>query len=362
MKREIKIRTLKKIALGLFLLLIYSNLFSQSLPNGEGRGGASVTATASLDTNAILIGKQAKVKLTVEYKTDQGNIRINFPRVADTLIKQIEVVGKSKIESYIPDSSDMNRLAQTQTIIITSFDSGYYAIPPFRFIINGDSIKSIETEPLLFSVNTIAVDTTIAIKDIKPPLEVPFNWKELLPYIYGGLGALAVLAGLIYLILYYIKKRKEKPVHEIIIPKIPAHVTALEQLEKLKEEKLWQQGKLKEYHSGLSDIIRQYIEHRFYIHAMEQVTDEIMYSFRTADVSEELKMKLRNILFLSDLVKFAKEQPLPNENEMSWINAYEFVAATKIETKAHPQPLSLGGEQGNRDLPDGENLGGDQQV
>src|SRR3990172_884084 len=102
----------------------------------------------------------------------------------------------------------MNRLAQTQTLIITSFDSGFYAIPPFRFIINGDSNKTIETEPMLFSVNTVAVDTTQNIKDIKPPIEVPFSWKEYLPYVYWGLGALAVLALIIYLVMNYLKKRK----------------------------------------------------------------------------------------------------------------------------------------------------------
>src|ERR1035437_3177468 len=312
-------------------LLFASPLFSQN-----------ITATAELDSNSILIGKQAKIKLRVEYKTDQGNIKIDFPKIADTIIKQIEVVGKSKVEKIIPDSSNMSRLAQTQTIIITSFDSGYYAIPPFKFIINGDSNKPIETAPLLLAVHTVAVDTTIAIKDIKPPIDVPFNWREYLPYIYMGIGALAVLAGIIYLIIYYLRKRKKKPVPEIIVPKIPAHVTALERLEKLKEDKLWQQGKLKEYHSELSDIIRQYIEHRFYIHAMEQVTDEIMYSFRTADISDELKIKLRNILFLSDLVKFAKEQPLPKENDTSWINAHEFVMATKKdEIKIEvPQPVN----------------------
>ena len=320
--------TLVKRVKFLFFVLAFTSAIS---PLTSYLSAQNITATAILDTNAILIGQQTKITLRVDYKTDQGDIKIAFPKIADTLIKEIEVVSQSKVEKFIPDSADMSHMAQTQTLIITSFDSGYYAIPPFKFTVSGDSAQLAETEPMLFAVNTIEVDTTIAIKDIKAPFEVPFSWKELLPYIYGGLGAMAVVTGLIFLILYFVKNRKKKPIPEIIVPKIPAHVTALEQLEKLKEKKLWQEGKLKEYHSELSDIIRQYIEKRFYINAMEQVTDEIMYSFRTVDLSEELKLKLRQLLFLSDLVKFAKELPLPNENEGSWTNAYEFILATKKE-------------------------------
>ena len=306
----------------------------------------NLKATAELDTNAILIGQQTKLTLKVEYKTDQGEMKIDFPKLNDTIIKQIEIVNQSKVEKFIPDSNDMSRLAQKQTLIITSFDSGYYAIPPFKFFLNGDTTKPITTEALLLSVNTVAVDTTKNIKDIKPPIEVPFSWKEYLPYLYYGLGALAILTGIFFLIRYYLKKRKKKPVPEIIVPKIPAHITALERLEKLKEEKLWQQGKLKEYHSEISEILRQYIEHRFFIPAMEQVSDEIVYAFRTVDVSEELKMKLRHTLFLSDLVKFAKEQPLPNENEQSLTNAFDFVNATKPEEKKENiSPASTNNEQ-----------------
>ncbi|TAL59934.1 MAG: hypothetical protein EPN85_08380 [Bacteroidetes bacterium] len=332
--KEIQIKTAFLITL-LFIVycLLSTSGFSQN-----------ITATATLDTNAILIGQQTKLTLRVDYKTDQGNTKIDFPKIADTLLKEIEVVSQSKPECFIPDSSDMSIMAQSQTLIITSFDSGYYAIPPFKFIISGDSSITIETEPLLFAVNTIEIDTTVAIKDIKPPIEVPFSWKELLPYIYGGLAGVALLAGVIFLIIYLVKKQKKKPVPKIIVPVIPAHVIALEQLEKLKEEKLWQNGKYKEYHSILSDIIRQYIEKRFYINAMEQVSDEIMYAFRTIDLSEELRTKLRNILFLSDLVKFAKEVPLPNENEASWMNAYEFVIGTKEKTH-DPAPTLPQGER-----------------
>ncbi len=312
----------------------------------------NINVTATLDTNAILIGQQTKITLRVDYKTDQGEMKIDFPKLNDTIIKQIEIVNQSKVEKFIPDSNDMSRMAQKQTLIITSFDSGYYAIPPFKFFVNSDTTKPFTTEALLLAVNTVAVDTTKNIKDIKPPLEVPFSWKEYLPYLYYGLGALAAIAGIILLVRYYLKKRKKKTVPEIIVPKIPPHVTALERLEKLKEEKLWQQGKLKQYHSEISEIIRQYIEHRFYIPAMEQVSEEIMYAFRTADVNEELKMKLRQILFLSDLVKFAKEQPLPNENEQSLINAFDFVNATKQEEKKDAStPLSAATTQTNNERP-----------
>jgi len=297
-----------------------------------------ITVTAKLDTNSIIIGQQAHIILNVEYNTNQGDLKITFPAINDTIIKQLEVVSKSKIEKFLPDSSDLNRMAQKQIITITSFDSGYYAIPPFKFSINNNTEKVYETEALLFSVITVNVDTTKSIMDIKPPLEVPFSWKEYLPYVYQSLALLAVLGALIYLIITYLKNKKKKPIPKIEIPKTPVHVITLERLERLKEAKLWQQGKLKQYHSELSDIMRHYIEQRFYINAMEQVTDEIMHSFRKVDISEEIKMKLRGILFLSDLVKFAKEQPLPNENELSWTNAVDFVNTTKKEEQ--PQPSS----------------------
>lgn len=293
-----------------------------------------VSVTATLDTTEILIGQQTKLTLRVEYSTMQGDVKIDFPNISDTIIKQIEVIDKSAIEKYIPDSSNLKRLGMKQALIITSFDSGYYAIPPFRFIINGDSTNAVETEALLLSVNTVAVDTTQNIKDIKPPFEVPFSWREYLPYMYWGLTALIALAGITLLIIYLVKKKRIQPVPKVVISNVPPHVTAIQRLEKLREEKLWQQGKIKQYHSEISEILRQYIEQRFYIPAMEQVTEEILYSIRTILIDEEHKMKLKQILILADLVKFAKEHPLPHENEQSWIIAYDFINATKSEIQS----------------------------
>jgi len=115
----------------------------------------------------------------------------------------------------------------------------------------------------------------------------------------------------------------------VVVPKRPPHETALEELKKLEGERLWQQGLVKQYHSRLTDIVRTYIEHRFGIIAMEMTTGEIMQSVRNMHFESTSAEKLSHILTLADMVKFAKLQPLPGENEMCMQHAYEFINATK---------------------------------
>jgi len=291
--------------------------------------GQNIKVSATLDSNSIRIGEQTQIHLSIHYRADNGKISIRWPQVKDTLISKIEVVNSSKVDTTIPDKSEPLNFVQTQSFTITSFDSGFYALPPFKFIINGDTSHPYETEAMLFHVNNVQIDTTQAIKDIKPPLNEPFSWKELIPYAYWTLGVVAAI-----LAIYFIVKKltKEKP--KVIVedkPKIPPHVLALEELEKLRKENLWQEGKAKLYHSRVTDILRYYIEGRFKIQAMEQTSDEIMSAFKSVVIDAESKARLKQIFLLSDLVKFAKEEPLPNENEMSLVNAVDFVKGTMRE-------------------------------
>ncbi len=322
----------KKIKLKYRIQLIASNLFALLLFSFSS-SAQEIKATAKFDSSVIQIGQQIKLQLSIEYKVDNGkHIKIQWPAITDTIRKEVEIVSQSKIDTIIPDTTNPFQFVQRKTLLITSFDSGYWAIPPFKFIVDGDT-NGIYTEPLLLQVNTIAVDTTQAIKDIKEIYSENYtliDWlKDHIYWIYGGLAAILVLIIIIYFIRKY--KNKPKPVIEINAPKIPAHIIALEKLEKLKSENLWQEGKLKQYHSTLSDILREYIESRFKIQALEQTTDEILFGFRNVAIDEESRSKLKQVLILADLVKFAKEQPLPNENELSITNSYDFVHGTKRE-------------------------------
>jgi len=293
----------------------------------------NIQATATIDNNNIKIGQQVALNLNVTYNAKSGkHLIINWPQLTDTIRKEIEIVGQSKVDTIIADSTNPYQLSLHKRLLITSFDSGSWAIPPFKFSTNYDSITA-STEALTLNVSNIAVDTTLNIKDIKPILEVNYTLMDWIKdNIYTIIITLAAII-IILIIVYYIRKKlKNKPI-EIIpeVPKLPAHVIALEKLDKLKDEKLWQEGKIKLYHSSLTDIVREYIENRFKIQAMEQTTDEILHGFRNVAIDEESKGKLKQMLFLSDLVKFAKEHPLPNENELSLINAYDFINGTKKE-------------------------------
>lgn len=280
-----------------------------------------IQAVARLDSSKIMIGDQVKLNLEVTHDPTQ---KVKFPAIKDSIHK-IEILSKSKIDTVKAENSGL--IIEKQQWVITAFDSGYFPIPPLRFVLNNDTNKITETEALLLSVAAPKVDTTQAIKEIKKPMEAPFSWKDFLPWIIS----VWLVIGLILGIYFYLKNRK-KPVEvqEELIPSRPAHEIALEELKKLEEEKLWQtrENGVKIYYIRLSDIVRTYIEQRFGIPAMELTTDEIIESFNRIPVKEELKYKLKQLLQLSDLVKFAKVLPLPNEHELSLQNSYDFVKET----------------------------------
>ncbi len=310
---------MKKILYILLLLVVTFQVKAQSF-----------SVEALPDTNKLMIGEQVKVNLRVTYRVDNGAVNVVFPTLYDTINEFVEIVSKSRIDTVIPDKSDPYRFYQEQNIVLTSFDSGYYVVPPFQFVINNDTV---ETEAFLLEVNTLEVDTTQGIFDIKQPISEPFSFLDWLKENWWWMVAILVLAVAIYLLVRYLKNRKPKEVVEEIIPIIPYHVIALEKLEKLKQEQLWQKGKVKLYHSHISEILRDYLEHRYQINALEETTAEIIYGLRLQLISSEQMNKLTQTLTLADLVKFAKEQPLPLENEQSLTFAVAFIEATKINVE-----------------------------
>lgn len=290
----------------------------------------SIIVSAQLDTNQILIGQQTQLTLSASYPSGDT---LSFPNIKDSISGKIVIVSEQK-----PDTSYENNLAVTiisKAYTITSFDSGYYAIKPFKFAHNKDSVK---TEPLLLTVNTIPVDTANPIKDINDIIPVSYTLLNQLidwlkdNYIWLGI-AIILLVLLIYALLYYLKQRKKKNLQQPEKPKIiiPPHIEAIKRLKTTEDKKLWQSDQTKTYYSEITETLRNYLEGRFNINAMEKTTDEIMQGLRLKPIEQKDKNELYELFRLADLVKFAKEKPVADENESAIKDARDFVNNTKQE-------------------------------
>lgn len=293
-------------------------------------GQSAVQVSATADSSRIMIGSQFHLQLTAKQKALAG-WRINFPIVADTF-NHFEVVSRSKIDTVTDNSST----TYTQTITLTSFDSGYWQIPPFRFDLISNSSGQVSTDSsaaIGIAVNTVAVDTTQPFKPIKSLRSVPWSWRDYLKYILFGIGILALL---IILFLYF----RHKPKKTIPTP-APSGETpyerALKKLKQLEQEKTWQQGQVKLYYSNLSDTMREYVAAQYGIMAMEQTTDEFLRSIREIPILNQQKEKWQHLLQTADLVKFAKLQPLPEEHVACLQLAYEILEWTKPRTDGNHQ-------------------------
>jgi hypothetical protein len=294
----------------------------------------NIQAEAKLQQYTIRIGDQTKLFLSVRQPAKE---HVNFPKPDDTIISKVQVVSINKPDTTY-DQNDHNLLTVTQSYTITCFDAGTYTIPSFSIGTSGGVLK---TNALTLQVETVKVDTTKAIYDVKLPITVSYTFLDQLKdnwyWIVFPLLAIGVIIGLIW----YLRSRpKVEPVVQVVKPIIPPHVTALNQLKELRDKKLWQQEEVKQYHIELSDIVREYLEKRYAIKTHEKTTDEIFAGLKYMDITDVNREKLRHILVLADLVKFAKEKPLPSENEESLEIAIDFVVATK-------QPEKLASEGGS---------------
>lgn len=314
-------KRLLKISLMCLLLL---NLFNIAYAQ-------DMRVSAVLDTSKIRIGEQVKLDLYFIYNPNQSSFKIQWPSFGDTITEKIEVISTSAIDTTMPNKNDPNLLQQHQQITISAYDSGYFAIPPFKFIVNGDTANPKYTEALLLEVHTVPTDSSAKkIKDIKEPFNEPFNWMWYKNYLYWGIAALVFVIGLFLIIRYYNKKNANR-VMEPEKPKMPAHITALASLERIRETQVWKDNKIKEYYSEIADTVRLYIEERYGINALESTSDELLSMMRSQVIDQVSKEKLKQILILSDFVKFAKMIPLEQEHNLTLQNAFDFVNGTKRE-------------------------------
>lgn len=280
-----------------------------------------ISVSATLQPAQIQIGEQAVLRLTVAQPQDK---QVVCPLLSDTITRGVEIVTLPTADTT---QLGNGRIEVKQDYLITSFDSGFYFIPSYAYACEQDTLL---TAPLGLSVTTVPVDAqNDDIKTIKPIMSAPFLWSELFTWVGYALLVLALIAIVVLLLLKYVFKKRVPLISKEPEPVIPPHIVALNRLEAIKAEKAWQSGNIKAFYTDVTDVLRVYLEGRFAINAMELTSDEIMALVKKEPALEVVRTKLRQLLELSDLVKFAKMVPLENENESSLLVAFEVVDTTK---------------------------------
>jgi len=156
------------------------------------------------------------------------------------------------------------------------------------------------------------------IHDIKGLVPLPHNWWWLLLLV-------AVLA-----LAYWLWKRK-RPTDATNAPPPPTpYEVAIRALQKLREEN----PPVEEFYTRLSDIVRHYLEGRFYLRAPERTTEEFLYEVSNNNtLAQEHKELLGAFLQESDLVKFARHHPEQADRQRALEAADKFVRDTQPQTQ-----------------------------
>lgn len=274
------------------------------------------SVSLSVDTNRILIGQQVNLTLAASFSPNQA---YQWPMLPDT-ISNLVLVEMGQLDTVQVEGA----MQLQQILTITSFDSGTVNIPALTLRV-GNSTAS--TLPFSIAVNLPEISEEKEFYDIKAPLDVP---RSIWDYLYWLLlPALILLAGLV--VWWFIKRSENKTKPAKAVPSMPPYELAMSQLQELEEEKLWQEGKVKLYYSRLVDVLRIYLEREFAIKAMESTASEVAQKINRFSLPE--LNEIQSMLATSAMVKYARQNPLPEENRRALELVRIFVDKTHVKPK-----------------------------
>ena len=285
-ERTIKQLSTQNILLSLFCVLISLIGYSQ--------------VTSSIDSTAIKIGAELFYKIHV--KTDSTTLVV-FSE--EQTFQPLEM-----INSYSIDTTKKEGYYQlTKTYGLTQFESGVYTIPKQKIRI-GENIFF--TDSLQVQVNPVVVDTSKQkLFDIKPLIEVDKKPSKIWRTLGFILLALLGIGGVLYWFIW-----RKKPMSEAEkIAALKPYERAKLALEKLDEERYFENEEIKTYYSDLTLILRQYLDEKVYEQSLESTTDELIFRLKTLEAANQIKLSketiqnIETILKRADLVKFAKSKP-----------------------------------------------------
>ena len=308
------------------LLILILTALLDIVPSGD------ATLQQLQKRDSILIADQIRYGVTIEdVKAGQ---KIALPDFSAASNDTLTILGGWQLDTLVNGKAVRSRNAKAAarllrkpfalkaSIVLVPFEEGHYALPDVPVIRESDTLvfKGLEMD-----VKTMPVDTaTFEIHDIKGQILYHVTFKELLPWIGGGLLAAALIALAVWLIV-----RASRRKAEALKPKDPAYIVALRELDKYRSDKYWAPDKQKAFYSGITDALKFYMDERFGVDAPEMTTAELFDALKSdKDITPEMYSSLKELFERADFVKFAKHIASEQENAAALPLAVRFVTTT----------------------------------
>lgn len=308
------------------LLILILTALLDIVPSGD------ATLQQLQKRDSILIADQIRYGVTIE--DVKAGEKIALPDFSAASNDTLTILGGWQLDTLVNGKAVRSRNAKAAerllrkpfalkaSIVLVPFEEGHYALPDVPVILESDTLvfKGLEMD-----VKTMPVDTaTFEIHDIKGQILYPVTFKELLPWIGGGLLAAALIALSVWLIV-----RASKRKAEALKPKDPAYIVALRELDKYRSDKYWAPDKQKAFYSGITDALKFYMDERFGVDAPEMTTAELFDALKSdKDITPEMYSSLKELFERADFVKFAKHIASEQENAAALPLAVRFVTTT----------------------------------
>ena len=283
--------------------------------------------TARVEPDSLFIGDQFDYVIEVEKDLVQ---EIFFPRFNPTDSRAIELIEELPIDTL---EREGRFLRLQKRYRLAAFEEGLINMGAAGVLYADKNITDTlyAHDSVYLHVATFQIDSTSqSIFDLKPQYTLRFRFAEVKGYFWWGVLLMVLLGAGIWALNRYLKERGKR-LGDLFkaAPPQPPHVVAIQALEALHHQKLWQNNRHKLYYSLLTDILRTYIAGRWGVGAMEMTSDEILAAMRSVELPDKARMDLTAILRDADLVKFAKFTPEADQNEEDYNKAYYFVEETK---------------------------------
>jgi hypothetical protein len=280
-----------------------------------------IVATASASPQIVEVGQAIEVRIEFEDKTGgefARSIALELPESAQSA--DSPALGDFDILALRGPTVDASGRA-TVLLSLASYDAGDAVLPALKVSWMRDGAR-VEGEVKLPTVRIASLvgeeaDPT-KFRDIQGEVAVPrvLQW--------GFLAGIAVIALAVAAIVAWLLLRKRPAV--VLAPHEWAHA----ELARIEREALASRGEFGRYYDELTAVVRGYVARRFAIPADRQTSREFAAAAQShSEFPADETTRLRELLRLADLVKFAAAQPTREECDAHLAEARAFVERTK---------------------------------